>query len=521
MNEVGKLEKITTNIIKIIFLLIIAFLFLCSVFGSATVNAKEHTDYLSDNIVIHIISIMVVSAIAVLIRYKKIKINKKIMFITVLIWIIACVSWILMTKFQPRADQRYTINAAMQMRENNFSSLQKGGYLYIHPHQYGLTLYFYFVSFIFNFNTYLGVQFLNIFALLVAFFAIYKTMEQIHKSKEMSKQTVLALLLFVPIAMYITFIYGNIIGLACSSVAVMFEMFYLKNEKKRYIIGMAFFASMAVVLKSNYLIALIAMIILLICEAIFRKKLKYLIPIIALILFYILGSYGVKFTMKMISNVDANQGAPSIGYVAMGMQEGKMAPGWYNNYNKNIYVKNKYDAKVASEKAKENIKTNLEKFKNDPKYAANFYYEKTVSQWNNPTFQSIWVNLNRKAGVKKNRIVKSTLNNKRIGRVLVSYMNLFQTLILFGTLMYFVLNYKGIRIRELMFAIIFVGGFMFHLLWEAKCQYTITYFVLLIPYSVLGYKFIGENLIKFYNIRIKKLKSIETKDIISKVGERN
>ena len=33
---------------------------------------------------------------------------------------------------------------------------------------------------------------------------------------------------------------------------------------------------------------------------------------------------------------------------------------------------------------------------------------------------------------------------------------------------------------------IFIGGFIFHLFWEAKGQYTITYFVLLIPYCVKG-----------------------------------
>ena len=32
----------------------------------------------------------------------------------------------------------------------------------------------------------------------------------------------------------------------------------------------------------------------------------------------------------------------------------------------------------------------------------------------------------------------------------------------------------------------FIGGFVFHFFWEAKCQYTLPYFVLLIPYSVLG-----------------------------------
>lgn len=508
INVVNKIEKIATNSVKIIFLTIIVFLFVCSVFGNATVNKKEHTDYFNDNFIIHIVSILTISIIAAYVRFKKIKVNKKIIIASVLLWIIVCVSWILMTQFQPRADQKYTMDAAMQMRENNFSCLKKGGYLYIHPHQYGLTLYFYFISFIFNEKTFLAVQFINILALLVAFYAIYKTMEQFHGSKEISKQTVLGLLIFAPIAMYVTFIYGNILGLACSSLAIMFEIMYLKNNKKRNILLMAIFATLAVIFKSNYLITMIAMLILLFSEMLFRKKIKYVIPIIAIILFYLLGTNGVKFSMKLISNVDSNDGTPNITYVAMGMQEGEMAPGWYNEYNKKVYVKNKYNSLVATEKAKQNITERMEMFKNNPKYAAKFFFDKTTSQWNNPTFQSIWVNQNRKAGVKKNRVVKSILKNKRWGQALVWYMNIIQTAILYGVFMYFILNYKNIKIKELIFSIIFIGGFIFHLIWEAKCQYTITYFILLIPYSVLGYKFIGDELIKLYNLKIKRVKFI-------------
>lgn len=36
-------------------------------------------------------------------------------------------------------------------------------------------------------------------------------------------------------------------------------------------------------------------------------------------------------------------------------------------------------------------------------------------------------------------------------------------------------------------AVIFVGGFLFHFIWEAKCQYTVVYVLLLIPYAVMGY----------------------------------
>lgn len=39
---------------------------------------------------------------------------------------------------------------------------------------------------------------------------------------------------------------------------------------------------------------------------------------------------------------------------------------------------------------------------------------------------------------------------------------------------------------SLALALIFIGGFVFHIFWEGKGQYTIPYFVLLFPYAVMG-----------------------------------
>ena len=42
------------------------------------------------------------------------------------------------------------------------------------------------------------------------------------------------------------------------------------------------------------------------------------------------------------------------------------------------------------------------------------------------------------------------------------------------------------KLHRLLLPTIFIGGFLFHLFWEAKSQYTITYFVLLMPYCAKG-----------------------------------
>lgn len=59
---------------------------------------------------------------------------------------------------------------------------------------------------------------------------------------------------------------------------------------------------------------------------------------------------------------------------------------------------------------------------------------------------------------------------------------------------------------------IFIGGVLFHTLWEAKAQYSLPYFVLLIPYSVCGFRRFA---VRISGVNIFKL---DFRKIISKSG---
>lgn len=65
-------------------------------------------------------------------------------------------------------------------------------------------------------------------------------------------------------------------------------------------------------------------------------------------------------------------------------------------------------------------------------------------------------------------------------------LNDIQTLIWAGVLLYLFLRWGSGNLYELMGAVIFLGGYLFHLFWESSASYTIPYFVLLIPYAVCG-----------------------------------
>lgn len=39
-----------------------------------------------------------------------------------------------------------------------------------------------------------------------------------------------------------------------------------------------------------------------------------------------------------------------------------------------------------------------------------------------------------------------------------------------------------------LFAVVFIGGFLFHIFWEAACEYMLPYFIMIVPYGVMGLK---------------------------------
>lgn len=504
------MKKIANNIVRTVFMLISIFLGITSIFFTCAIYKNEKTTYQLDNWILNIICIIAVVGLVTFIKRKNIKIEEKtkkvIIYISTILWIILAFGWIFSTALAPRADQKYIYKAALGISEHDLSAFTaQKGYVNSNPQQEGMVLFEYLISLVTR--KYMGiiVQVLNVFALLISFYAIYKITDIMFKNKDLSIITYICLLVFLPIFFYITFMYGNIFGLACSMVAVLFEIKYFEKSKWYYILISGIGISLAIIFKSNYLVTLIAMIIMFILHSLEYKKVRNIIAILSILLIYICANMATKFCIKQLTGANIEEGIPMITYVAMGMQEGEMAPGWYNGYNREVYKKNNYNYEETSKEAKEDIKERLSFFIQNPNYTIEFYAKKILSQWNNPTFQGFWVNKSRRAKVQKPSYVKSILGTGKVNKVLTEYMDIIQTLILFGATVYIILDYKKAKGNKLFLIIIFIGGFLFHLIWEAKCQYTITYFILLIPYCVKGYDLLTNAIINYNRCKTKYL----------------
>ena len=245
----------------------------------------------------------------------------------------------------------------------------------------------------------------------------------------------------------------------------------------------------------NFLIPLIGVVLFLLLDFVKHPKKKSAIFLVGLLSATICLSNGVKLHTEQITEKKISTGVPTLAWVAMGMQEGYMAYGWHNQYNEDVYRANDCNTEQTNAQVKEDLVVRMKEFLSNPAYTVKFFYQKTLSQWNNPTFECFWINdltKRQSDGIEVKNVAgvfKSVLGEPG-NPLLREYCNLYQTLILAGVCIWIFWGRKELKVEQLLLATIFVGGFVFHFFWEAKCQYVMPYFVLLIPYAIKGYQYL-------------------------------
>ena len=176
-----------------------------------------------------------------------------------------------------------------------------------------------------------------------------------------------------------------------------------------------------------------------------------------------------------------------IAWVQMGLEESKRGPGWYNGYQVKLFQKADGDADLAAAWAQADLRKTISDMAEEPAKAADFFVRKIESIWAEPTFQSLWIQEVKGFGWLFPAFARSLFKEGgTANEVYWELCNAVQTMVYAGALLFAVFRFRRVQFQGLLFAVIFIGGFLFHLFWEAKGQYAVSYFVLLIPYAVLG-----------------------------------
>ena len=311
----------------------------------------------------------------------------------------------------------------------------------------------------------------------------------------------------IPFILIYKFLYGDYTGLMFSVIAVYMIMKYTRLKKIRYLLISAILLGISYIIKSNYLIFILAFIIYLFLDFLEDKKWNKLIGIMLLILISIFPNAILKQVIGNKLELNKNRSIPSSAYIYMGMNEGSRENGWYNSTMD--YVWQDIDASYSYYPAK--IKQRVVELVKSPFYTAKFYTKKIISMWTEVTFGGIWYNLPFQANdheefldsLNENALFSSICKGKA-NSCIVIYQKALVILIFFGALASILCNRKKLSLNIVLLITIFLGGFFFHIIWEAKSRYILPYLYMLIPISVIGV----ENITKYLLKKVKEGKYV-------------
>ena len=227
----------------------------------------------------------------------------------------------------------------------------------------------------------------------------------------------------LPMIMYSSFVYGEIPSFAALSVGcyLMLRLLgsvspggsYRDNVSRndapsvtaydyvprmlRQIIftgfGSILFLTLSVMLRKNSLIPIIAVLLVLLFEALrFGRSVRSRLCLLGIAVCLAVTSVGIlplvqKCYEKKAGNT-LSSGVTAMSYLAMGMQEASRGCGWYNGFNINTYDTAGMDTALANEISRLAIDERLTYFREHPGYTADFYLHKHLSQWADGTYAS-------------------------------------------------------------------------------------------------------------------------------------
>jgi len=516
------LVLIYDNLISILFWFILSFLALVSIKHTCLVDSYEITFFLKDKPLIHIALILILITVFTLLKYssfigsleKRLETDsrffKTLTGAGLLIIFFLSLYFIFSAKLAPVSDQLFVQEAAEAFSKGDYSSLEKGGYLAVYPNQLGLVWISYVFFSIFGFGNYQAFQIMNALFLVMFYKKLSDITGLVSPGKKLPTLSVILLgILFYPLQIYCTFVYGTIPGLALSAASVYYALTFQNELKKKDAILSALFILLAMLFKPNYLICFIG-IFLHAVIGIFRKNSpasdskteaktsikKEVLFSALLITAFIVQSKLPGIVTSTVTKMDTPKGASSLSWIAMGFQESGLAEGWYNGYNIKTLHEFDFDSELQSEAAKEEIVSRLSYFVHNPHYSVEFFTRKLTSEWNDPTYEAYWILRTSNKSEDSSAWAKTFISYDNYLKG-VGFLNFLQTFILIGALLFASSRLFAekkvaclsvpIQSADILLEIILIGGFFFHLMWEAKSQYTLTYIALLLPLSIVGY----------------------------------
>ena len=552
-------EYIVVNIISLFVFIAFGYVAIMSYFQTSVIDPAAYSNekvlYINDNILLNILFTAIFFGLAFAFRktYNFFsKINIRFFEIGIVVWVILLgFIWIFSVTSVPAADSQNIFETATKAAKNNYTPFIDGmkfynkdfyqGYSYFnfYPFQLGYVLISEIVYRIFGTTSSMPMQVINVLCLSSSYFALARMARLLFKRRSVEFFTIVLLAACFQPILLCTFVYGNIMGMSFAIWASLMLIKYFQTGKYRWMAPCAVFLVLAILAKYNNMIYLVAFVVMLavhaaknIIKGIKNKDqndkmnneknsntpLNLGIVSIAFALVICIASIGsvnlVILSYESRAKTDLADGLSQVQYLDMGVTESYMAPGWYTRTGLDTYLQANLDNKAADKASWKNIDTKLNQMgKNKKMNAFDFFSKKILSQWNEPEFESIWVS--KVKGHTDNELASKGIGKAvyegSFGQALGIHFNIYMQILylLFAAGIYMMFINKKTNIETILLPLVVLGGFGYHLLFEGKSQYVLTYIPLLIPVAAYALNTILDASDKIKKVIAKINKKVE------------
>lgn len=484
--------KVVKKVIQILGIIALAIIVILNVIYTADMNSGEQVT-IKFNSFPYILGLLLMAGIIYGIakfadkKLKKKKVRLIIVAVAVIIYLVFSILWIIFVRPGIVADSIHVLNLAQTYYRDDpnqflpnltYAGIPLIQYMQAYPHQVTLAFVYNVMFSILHCDLIILPRIFNIFFNLLIIFGLYKITKQLAKQYKTNNTLMFILIFtFITIPMLTTFMYGDIPALALSLFSVYFIMKYTETKKIRYGIFASLLTMVAYMMRMNTLIFVIATVIYLVLN-IFKdfkqKAVKEKLINLAVIAIFLALTFIPSSLVKIyyLNKYDLKDGKtyPSISYFLMAMEEGPRANGWYSESIAEPALNSLKTGENISDEYEKKIKQRLEYFAKNPGYTIDFYQKKLTTTWAESTYSALFNN-----GITE----ESNLNWTKAP--LTFYQKALIILTFTCAIIVLVQNRKNLSLELIFLVTIFLGGFCFHIVWEAKSRYIIPYIVVLIP----------------------------------------
>lgn len=407
-----------------------------------------------------------------------------------MLWIAAAgFWWITAAQRIPRGDQAFIYGAASMFQEGDYIFLAPPkGYLIMYPHQLKLIFLVELLFLLVGTYNYFACQVVCVILSVGIVYLGYRLVGKITGQLLLTAAYNILMMACLPMIFYSSWVYGDVPCVFFVLIMVNMLLDYEKKGKVRYLVGIVISMTLAIMVRENSLILLVALGLVGGVYMLIKKDKKLALTLAVTMLCPMLVNTAIYNMYEVRSGYEHAEGISPYSFIAMGLQKVDGKCGWYTDYCKKVYWKAENDTELAGEISKADIKKRLKFFAKNPIYTRNFFQTKILSQWNQPLYQSLYFSSEYREG-------KEPDEDSFVARIstdyfveILAFCDRMQFIIYVGMLCYFLFAVKkDSNILHHLPAVGILGGFFFSIMWEAMARYTLPYYLMMYPLAIVGY----------------------------------